>query len=241
MTPPTAVAKSPKRLTAEQVMKQLKTAGTAQNRKVYARHGAPENMFGVSYANLGALKKQIKTDHDLAMALWDSGVLDAQVLAAKVCDPAQISKSDCDRWVNESSCSQLANQIAGAVAQSPHALSRYDKWRKSKSEFTQTAAWSTLAGMVKHTPDAVTGPILKEAIQRIETTIHTAPNRARESMLTCLISIGTHREPLRQTAIAAAKRIGHVEIDHGETGCKTPDAVTYIEKSATHLAKKRGK
>jgi len=241
MPPPTAVAKPPKRLATEQVIKQLKAAGTAQNRKVYARHGAPENMFGVSYAELGRLQKQIKADHDLAMSLWDTGVLEARILAAMVCDPAQLAKSDCDNWVKDSTCGQLANQVADAVARSPHALSRYDKWRKAKPEFTQAAAWSTLAGMVKHTPDAVTEPILMEAINRIETTIHTAPNRAREAMNSCLISIGTCHEPLRAAAIAAAGRIGPVEVDHGRTGCKTPDAASYIKKSAAHLAKKKGK
>jgi hypothetical protein len=31
--------------------------------------------------------------------------------------------------------------------------------------------------------------------------------------------------------VRTAKKIGKVEVDHGETNCKTPDAVTYIEKA----------
>ncbi|MCB9838248.1 MAG: DNA alkylation repair protein [Phycisphaeraceae bacterium] len=243
MTPPAAVAKrpAPKTPTAEQVMKQLRAMGTAQNRKVYARHGAPENMLGVSYADFGKLKKQIKTDHNLAKQLWDTGIMDAQILAAMVCDPAQLTKSECDAWVKDATCYQVANELAGAVARSPYAISRYEKWRKSKPEFTQAAAWATLAGVFKHAPDAVSDAIGREAITRIETTIHTAPNRAREAMNTCLIAIGTYREPLRAAAIAAAIRIGKVEVDHGDTSCKTPDAASYIEKSAAHLARKKGK
>ena len=42
-----------------QAMRQLKSAGTAQNRKIYARHGIPEPMFGVSVANLEKIKKDI--------------------------------------------------------------------------------------------------------------------------------------------------------------------------------------
>ena len=241
MTPPTAVATMQRN--CDQILKQLKAMGTAQNRKVYARHGAPPAMFGVSYANLGKLKKQIKADHDLAhnlaMQLWDTGILDAQVLATMICDPGKLKKSDCDRWVKESTCHQLTGAVAGAVARSPHALSRYEKWRKARPEFTQTAAWSTLAGIVKHNPEAVNEPILIEAINRIETTIHTAPNRARESMNTCLICIGTYRDDLRKAAIAAAIRIGNVEIDHGETGCKTSDAVAYIRRAAARKGGRR--
>ena len=45
-----------------------------------------------------------------------------------------------------------------------------------------------------------------------------------------LISIGGSREALREKAIAASRRIGKVEVDHGETGCKTPVAEPYINK-----------
>lgn len=37
---------------------------------------------------------------------------------------------------------------------------------------------------------------------------------------------------VRAEAIAAATRIGTVEVDHGDTHCKTPEAVSYIRKAA---------
>ena len=45
-----------------------------------------------------------------------------------------------------------------------------------------------------------------------------------------LIALGAYKASLRKDVIAAAKRIGKVEVDHGETACKTPDAVEYIAK-----------
>ena len=44
----------------DEVIQTLEEMGTAQNRKIYARHGVGETMFGVSFANLNTLKKQIK-------------------------------------------------------------------------------------------------------------------------------------------------------------------------------------
>lgn len=53
-----------------EIIHQLKNYGTAQNRKIYARHGAdPENLFGVSFANLNILAKKIKPNHKLAKKL----------------------------------------------------------------------------------------------------------------------------------------------------------------------------
>jgi hypothetical protein len=40
------------------------------------------------------------------------------------------------------------------------------------------------------------------------------------------------RPKVRKDAIAAATRIGTVNVDHGETSCKTPEAVSYIKKAA---------
>ena len=68
--------------------------------------------------------------------------------------------------------------------------------------------------------------------------IHAAPNAEREGMNLAVIAIGCRSPGLRKAAIAAAKRIGKVEVDHGDTACKTPDAAEYIEKSWAHATSK---
>jgi hypothetical protein len=35
---------------------------------------------------------------------------------------------------------------------------------------------------------------------------------------------------LRGRALEIARKIGRVEVDHGQTGCKTPDAAAYIAR-----------
>jgi hypothetical protein len=56
-------------MTIEQVLDELKSLGTEQNRRIYKRHGVGENMYGVSYANLSKLRKKVKIDHELAEQL----------------------------------------------------------------------------------------------------------------------------------------------------------------------------
>ena len=55
--------------TVSQVMTALKKAGTEQTRKTFARHGAPENFFGVKVGDLKVIAKQIKGDQELASRL----------------------------------------------------------------------------------------------------------------------------------------------------------------------------
>jgi len=45
----------------------------------------------------------------------------------------------------------------------------------------------------------------------------------------------------RKETIATARRIGPIEVDHGETGCKTPDAASYINKTVDYRKKKAAK
>ena len=75
----------------DEVMSELESMGTAQNRKVYPRHGARFPMFGVSFANLGKLQKRIRRDHELAEQLWETGNHDAQMLACRIAAPASIT------------------------------------------------------------------------------------------------------------------------------------------------------
>ncbi|MEE3337304.1 MAG: hypothetical protein VX255_13020 [Candidatus Latescibacterota bacterium] len=53
-------------MTYDQVMKALKRSGTAQNRKIYARHGASGELFGVSFGEFGKLRKRIGADQEVA-------------------------------------------------------------------------------------------------------------------------------------------------------------------------------
>ena len=78
----------------------------------------------------------------------------------------------------------------------------------------------------------------------IEREIGGAQNRVRHNMNGALIALGVRSAALRKQALAAAKRIGKVEVDHGETSCKTPDAIGYIEKTVAHrkaMAERRAK
>ncbi len=81
-------------MTLIETMQALESLGTEQNRKVYARHGAGRNQFGVSFANLSKLAKKLGTDQTLAGALMRTGNQDARVLATMIADAEAMSSRD---------------------------------------------------------------------------------------------------------------------------------------------------
>lgn len=226
----------------QEVMQELEALGTAQNRKIYKRHGASDNMFGVSFANLKLLVKKIKKDHALAKQLWDTGNYDAQILGMMIADPRQVTDVEAEAWVHSASSYATVDYVVELMAKTPFAREKAEQWLQSDDEWIGRAGWhllSKLATLDQALPDTYFEPYLKT----IERDIHTQKNRKREAMNNGIIAIGTRSMGLQEKALLTAKNVGQVYIDHGETGCKTPDAAMYINKAMTHKgarAKKTG-
>ncbi len=230
-------SKSAARMSLSETMSALEKAGSAQTKKTYARHGAVEPMFGVSFATLKTLYKRIKVDHELALALWNTGNYDARNLAVKIADPARMTPADLDKWAKTPNQPMCHSYVASLAVEGPHGRSRADAWLSSSDEALRGAGWCLVAALAMR--DTSTPSSWFEArLSEIEKSIRTAPNSHREAMNQAVIMIGCRDASLRKAATAAAKRIGKVEVDHGDTACKTPDAVSYIEKTWAHSTSK---
>ncbi len=225
-------------MSLDAVMKELEKSGSAQTRKTYARHGAQEPMFGVSFATLKTMVKKIGVDHELALALWETKNHDARTLAVKIADPAKVKPAELDRWARAGGTRMCGGYVAMLAAESPHGVAKAKQWLSASDESVRAVGW-TLAGMLSRVDEATPDAWFLELVARIEKTIHSSPNSERDAMNMALISIGGRSAALRKAATAAAKRIGKVEVDHGDTECKTPDAVPYIEKMWQHASSKK--
>jgi 3-methyladenine DNA glycosylase AlkD len=221
-----------------QALTELKRRGTAQNRKIYRRHGVSGPLDGVSYAHLGELKKAIKTDHELAHQLWETGRHDARVLATMVADPAAAKVGLVNGWVRDIDNYVLSDAVASYVARTPIAVGRLEKWTRAKGEWTGRVGWLLVAHLARDAAALSDGDLVQR-IGEIERRILSAPNRTRDAMNSALIAIGLRSQGFKKRAQAAARRIGRVEVDHGETGCMTPDAVAYIDKAWARRRKKQ--
>lgn len=216
-------------MTLNQTMKALKSLGTAQNRKVYARHGVTGDTYGVSYAHLGQLKKKIRSDHDLALALWETSNHDARILATMVAEAERMTARDLDRWARTLDNSGQAAALSSIASCSASAVRRAEKWAAARNEWVATAGYFVLTDLAM-AGNELSDTFFANYLKTIETSIHSSKNRVRYAMNNALIAIGARNPGLQKKAVAAARRIGKVEVDHGATGCKTPDAIPYIQK-----------
>ena len=121
-------------MTADHVLKELESLGTEQNRKIFRRHGLGENLYGVSSANLGKLKKRIKVDHELALELWETGNYDARALATMIADPALLDDGQLESWAKSLDSYAIADMFAGLASRTALAKKKMERWTKSKDE-----------------------------------------------------------------------------------------------------------
>lgn len=229
--------------TVSEVLTALKRKGSAQTRKIYARHGAPAEQFGVKVSDLKVIAKKIKGNQELAYELYDTGNSDAMYLAGMVVDGSQMTKQRLQDWARAASWYMLSEYtVPGVAVESPHARDLALQWIDSKKELLAACGWSTYSGIIATTEDDdLFLSEIKELLNRVVNQIDEAPNRVRYAMNGFVIAVGGYVKPLMRQAKSAAKKIGVVKVDMGETACKVPLALAYIEKieSMGRVGKKR--
>jgi 3-methyladenine DNA glycosylase AlkD len=80
-------------MTVKELLAQLESLGDDARRKHNVKAGAPDNQFGVKLGDIRAVAKKIKSDHALALRLWETGNVDAQLLATLIIKPTSLSST----------------------------------------------------------------------------------------------------------------------------------------------------
>ena len=95
-------------MTVKEVLAQLKSLGDDARRKHNAKAGAPDNQFGVKLGDIRSMAKKIESDHQLALKLWDTGNVEAQLLATLIIKPKSLSADEVDKLTRSTTCAQVA-------------------------------------------------------------------------------------------------------------------------------------
>jgi 3-methyladenine DNA glycosylase AlkD len=219
-------------MNAQEILATLQKLGKPQTAAIYKRHQSGDNVCGVLTSQIAKLQKKIKVDHGLALELWKTGNAEARMLALQVADPEKLTRTDADGLLKDGPVRFVGCYLSGLVSRSPIAEETMRAWMKSPDEFAREMGYGILGVRLKDNPGSVSDADAEKVLATIEKEIRRSPNWARYAMNGALISIGIFKPALRKKAIEAAKRIGKVEVDHGETNCKTPEAVSYIERAS---------
>jgi len=196
------------RMTPDQAMARLKAKARPDALPHMARYGiATSNAFGVAVPELRKIAREAKRDHALALALWQTGVHDARLLATMVAEPARVNEAAALRLARDFRSWDLCDQCCLNLYRFlPFAHGLVRTLAAREEEFVKRAGFSLLAVLAVHDKRA-DDPVLLAFLPLIEAGANDPRLLVRKSVNWALRQIGKRNPALNLEAIAAAERI----------------------------------
>jgi 3-methyladenine DNA glycosylase AlkD len=212
----------------EQVMTQLKALGNESVRARNKKQGVGDKQFGVQMGDIRKLANKIKADHELGLALFDTGNYDAMLLGILLITSRDLSAGEMTRMVQAACFPWVADWLnAYVVKNHPDKEVLRLKWMKAKDPWSARAGWNLTAERVARSPD---GLDVVGLLDRIESEMCKAPAAAQWTMNSCLAQIGIHFPAQRKRALAIGEKLGIYRDYPVSKGCTSPFAPIWIEE-----------
>jgi 3-methyladenine DNA glycosylase AlkD len=214
--------------TLKEALAQLEALGNEKVRAHNRKHGAGDNQFGVRLGDIRKLAEKIKADHALAMALWETGNIDARLLAILLINPKNLSGEELDHMVRSVGFAQVADWLnAYVVRKYPDKEALRQRWMAEDDPWAARAGWSLTSERIGKNPEGLDLPAL---LDRIESEMGNAAPEAQWTMNFCLAGIGIHFPEYRERAIAIGEALGTYRDYPVSKGCTSPFAPIWIKE-----------
>jgi len=210
----------------EEVLQTLERLGHPRHRELNARNGAPENQFGVRMGDIRTVAKTIKSNHELGVALWETGNLEARFLTTLIVKPKQFTEADLERMAAAVNYDWLADWLMSyVIKQHPARESLRRRWMEASHPWLARAGWSLTTERVVKDPEGLDLPAL---LDRIEREMGGAPAPTQWTMNFCLGEIGIRFAEHRDRAIAIGEKLGLYRDYPCSKGCIPPYVPTWV-------------
>ena len=213
-------------MTLKEALAQLKSLGNEKVRAHNTKFGAGHNQFGVKLGDIRVLAKKIGAGNELTMSLWETGNVDAQLLATLLIKPKNLSAEEMDRMVRSVTFTHVADWLASyVVKQHADKETLRQEWMATDDRWAARAGWSLTAERVVKSPEGLDLPAL---LDRIESGMAGADPEVQWTMNSTLAAIGIHFPKLRKRAIAIGETLGIYRDYPVSKGCTSPFAPIWI-------------
>ena len=192
-------------------------------RAVNERHG---DDHGVNLTKLRAVAKGLKTDHELAGRLWETGDTAARLVAILISRPKAYSGAELDAMLREARVPKVHDWLVSyIVKKNPHVEELRVAWFTDPDPVVASAGWALTSDRVAKAPD---GLDLGELLDLVEAQMKDAPDRLQWAMNECLAAIGIHHPEHRARAIDIGERLEVLKDYPTPPGCTSPFAPIWI-------------
>jgi 3-methyladenine DNA glycosylase AlkD len=194
--------------TAAGIVEALRALGSERDRAGMARYGINvDDAFGVSVRVIREMAKPLRRDHDLALALWETRIHEARIMAVFVDDPAQVTRAQMEQWALGFDSWDLTDQVTmGLFDLTPYAWDTAPRWAGRPEEFVKRGGFTLMAGLAVHDKKAE-DTRFRALLPIIEQQAGDPRNFVKKAVNWALRGIGKRDAALNAEATACARRI----------------------------------
>lgn len=192
----------------QSALKWLKSHSTRATLDGMARYAIPSNKaFGVAMRDMKVLGKKLGRNHELAAALWDTGVYEARMVCSFVDDPALVTPAQMDRWCRDFDNWAICDTICFHLFdRTPHAWAKATQWSRKRNEFEKRTAFALLWSLSVHDKRA-TDEQFVQGLALIERAAGDERHFVKKAVNMALRAIGKRNRTLNAAAVAVARRL----------------------------------
>lgn len=189
------------------LLERLKMEGRPEALPHMAKYGINvEYAYGVAIPNLRKIAKELGRNHNLAMALWETGIHDARILASMLDEPEKVTKIQMDDWADDFNSWDLCDQCCNNLfVFTRHSDEKAIEWSKSGREFVKRAGFVLVAVQSVHHRDENKKFI--DYLTFVKRESEDERNFVKKAVNWALRSIGKHNFELNKLAILTAEEI----------------------------------
>jgi len=215
-------------MNSKEILAQLKSLSNEKMMAHNKKFGAGDNQFGVKMGDIRALAKKIKTNHELALELWNTENVDARFLAILIIDPKKLSFEELKNLVKSEKFTHVADWLyTNVIKIYPDTESFRQEWMDSKDSMQARAGWSLTSGAVVRNPDVLDFPAL---LDRLESEMPKAAPEVQWTMNNTLANIGINHPEYRERALKIGEKLGIYRDFPVSKGCTSPFAPIWINE-----------
>ena len=205
---------SPSKSDIEKVVASLKRLGSKKTLDEMSRYGIPpDNAFGVTVGQIQKVAKPLGRNHEMALALWDTGWYEARMLASYVDEPGRVTTAQMDRWCRDFDNWGICDTVCFVLFdKTAHAWSRVAPWARRRAEFEKRAAFALLWGLTVHDKTSGDEPFIR-SLPLIERAATDERHFVKKAVNMALRATGKRSAALNAAATGVAARLAESSND----------------------------
>jgi len=222
-------------MTTTEIKKYLEENGDEKVRRHNIKNGVGENQYGVKLGDLRKLAKKIKTNHELALQLWDTGNYDVRMLAILIMDPSKLTTDELDTLVRSVNSTRVADWVNSYIVKlHPDNETLRLKWMHDSDPMAARAGWNLTKQRIVRDPEMLD---MTKLLDRLENEMADASEVAQWTMNFCLVEIGINHPEHRQRALEIGENLGIYQDFPAAKGCTSPFAPIWINEMVSRQTK----